>query len=294
MRIYIIPLFFVFATIAATGFSEPEKNWAKVAEKCISIAPISDGGVLLLSDEGKIIEINSKGETRLIVLPKISSQEKIQFSDLVVNETKVTFCGAKTQTLYSIDFRNPKNWESLSFKGTLPPKNLGFFRISQNGQTFRLQSLDGNVYLVSASGEAQRLPPKSILPGSAQGENLVMNGPEDPREKNSWKIVSPEGKEILSRTAETPEKNILDLRVLGFDGKGRVIFIEALGKGEKNNKFFLHAVENGKIAASKEIEGPGELLSVKSETLLPDGSVCLVRPDSEGKGVKLMKIDLGK
>ncbi len=99
MRISLFFITLILATLTSPGFAEPGKNWAKITEKCISFAPISDGGVLFLSEEGKVIEINSKGESRVVVLPQISLKEKIRLSDLSVNGNQVTFCCAKTQTL---------------------------------------------------------------------------------------------------------------------------------------------------------------------------------------------------
>ncbi|MFZ2961245.1 MAG: hypothetical protein WA705_30560 [Candidatus Ozemobacteraceae bacterium] len=278
------------AAMAEDRVSEP------IAGEFVSLAGMDNGDVLLLTVKNQLIHINAKGTVvKTIPLPAIPGADPdARFSDLVVAGTVVTFCRFEEAKLFAFDMDKPDSYKIVQV--ILPPDSanvpVNFLNISKSGSSFRVLDADNNSYTISPKGEITRKTPNSGLPTTPDGDALLADGPIPVLGLNAWKIKSEAGRILLSLTPPELKKNVISLGILGFDAKNRLIILEISGRTELDNVYTLHAVQDGKIVASKQIPQQGELAVVKSQILFPDGTICLLRGSPDNHGITLHWVSL--
>jgi len=279
----------MFATQPAAN-EEVADTTTFVPGRFVSLAAAPDGSVYLLARDQRVVKIDQDGRQTEIALPQINGKP-VEFSDMVVRDGQLLFCGFPYADIYALDLRKSSVYKVI--KTGSDAKNL--LNLAVKGYGLCVRDADYNLFSLVEGKPATRLDKNAELESDAEGRTVVIPSPAQMGDKilSAGRVMKDDGRLFWVAPAPESPKQIMSIDFLGTDAADRYIFRVVAASGELDTEYTLHAVVRGRSVASMQIPGPEGLEMQHYFRLAPDGSILLVQADSLGReGIRLKRLQL--
>lgn len=276
-RLYwMVPMvLFLFATGDLNA--QPVSELGEFSEPVTSLAAYEGSGIALLTKDAKVILVDAKGKTETVFLPNKKDGSPADFCDLSLKGTTAYLCRFQEPVLYLLDLKKTGDgYKSIALKKF--PNDRQVINVFVRDNHVLITDTANTVSVVDENGGLSPLPPKTVAVPTSKDSTVQLIPASGSDEKSVWNVSLNGEKNILSRSAPSKDVRVRNIRLIGFDQKDRLIFIEATGKGVTNNIFTLYAAKDGTIVSSLVVDGPGRINVARYHALLGDGSVAFLRP----------------
>lgn len=288
--LFIIALMAFFLLMTGNLPAQPGIELGEFSEPLTSLAPYGENGIALLTKEAGLLLIDAQGKKEAISLPPLAKNAPADFCDLATKGSFVYFCRSQEPKLYLLDLKKfTEGYKTISLKNF--PKNRQVVKVCVTPFTVLVSDTANMVYSVDEAGGLEALPPKSVAVQAPKDLTVQLMAPSSPAEEGFWKITTNGKHELLSLTSPDKEVPLKLVRIIGFDKKDRLVFLEVLGKSERGNKSILYSAKDGKIVASQTVESLEKIVVVRDHALLGDNSIAFLRP-GKSQSFRLLKVTL--
>lgn len=274
---------------AAAG---PLVTVATLSEDCESMAGLPGGGVVVLTKQNRLLEVQPGREPAPLAVPALPpAQAVLHFTDLAVLGRRLQLCSAEAPVVLGLELPGGKAWSVTRLQlpaGAAPT----FARIAGGGGGALLEDTDGGAWGVDGAGQLRLLASATLLPAAPAAAEAWTLARAGEAEGSDWLVRDGSGQELLRRRSADARHLVRNLDVLGRDSRGRLVFIETVGSTEFDNVATLYVGRGTTVEGTLALGGALRALVAKPHVLAGDDSVWLMYPASSGSGVNLARVAL--